>query len=111
MTIILSNLNRRKSAVKWILKIPLHLAYVATLPCETLLSAKQAINDKLHCSVAAYLRCSGVVNNQIKKGLLSLESEKNFKSVNIWQSYKQKRDCLVHFLHLLAVCWPGAQSA
>ena len=26
------------------------------------------------------------------------------------QSYKQKRDCLVHFLRLLAVCWPGAQS-
>jgi len=36
---------------------------------------------------------------------------KFFKSVNIWQSYKQKRDCLVHILHLLAVCWPGAQSA
>ena len=29
--------------------------------------------------------------------------------MNIWQSYKQKRDCLVHFLRLLAVCWPGAQ--
>jgi len=26
-----------------------------------------------------------------------------FKSVNIWQSYKQKRDCLVRFLCLLAV--------
>ena len=38
-------------------------------------------------------------------------SEKNNKSVNIWQSYKQERDCLVHFLSLLAVCWPGAQSA
>jgi len=38
-------------------------------------------------------------------------SEKNlFLLVNIWQSYKQKCDCLVHFLHLLAVCWPGAQS-
>ena len=36
---------------------------------------------------------------------------KQFKSVNVWQSYKQKRDCLVHFLRLLAVCWPGAQSA
>jgi len=86
-------------------------AYVATLPCETLISAKQAINDKLQGSVAAYLRCSGVVNNQIKKGLLlSLRVKKNFKSVNIWQSYKQKRDCFVHFLRLLAVCWPGAQS-
>jgi len=54
----------------WISKIPLHLAYVATLPCETLMSAKQAINDKLRGSVATYLSCGGVVNNQIKKGLL-----------------------------------------
>ena len=38
--------------------------------CETLMSAKQAINDKLQGSVATYLRCGGVVNNQIKKGLL-----------------------------------------
>ena len=34
------------------------------------MSAKQAINDKLLGSVATYLRCGGVVNNQIKKGLL-----------------------------------------
>ena len=32
--------------------------------------AKQAINNKLQGSVAAYLRCGVVVNNQIKKGLL-----------------------------------------
>jgi len=73
---ILPNLNRLifftgrflgKFAVKWMLKIPPHLAYVATLPCETLMSAKQTINDKLQRSVAAYLRCDGVVNNQIKK--------------------------------------------
>ena len=80
MTIILSNLNRcfkkftkrflGKFDVKWILKIPPHLAYVATLPCETLMSAKQSINDKLHGNVATHLRCSGVVNNQIKKDLL-----------------------------------------
>jgi len=44
-----------------------HLAYVATLPRETLTSAKQAINDKSQGSVATYLRCGGVVNNQIKK--------------------------------------------
>jgi len=44
MAIILSNLNRfsfftgiflNKFAVKWLLKIPLYFAYVATLPCET----------------------------------------------------------------------------
>jgi len=71
MTIIPSNLNRfttiffterfhGKFAVKRILKIPPHLAYIARLPCETLMSAKQAISDKLQGSVAAYLRCGGV---------------------------------------------------
>jgi len=50
--------------------MPPHLAYVATLPCETLISAKQAINDKLQGSVATYLRRGGVVNNRIKEGLL-----------------------------------------
>jgi len=122
--IILSNLNRfikifttrflGKFAVKWILNFPPHLAYVPTLglPREKLMSAKQVINDKLQGSVAAYLRCRGVVNNQIKKNLLlSLWVKKNSKSVNIWQSYQQKRDCLVHFLRLLAAYWPGAQSA
>jgi len=53
-----------------LLKIPAHLAYVATLPCEALMSAKQALNDKLQGIVAAYLRCGGIANNQIKKGLL-----------------------------------------
>jgi len=40
-----------KFVVKWILKIPPQLAYVATLPCETLMSAQQnkplTINYKL----------------------------------------------------------------
>jgi len=62
------------------------------------MSAKQATNNKLQGSVATYLRYGGVVTNQIKKGLLLLLSlhEFFFKSVNIWQSYKQERDCLVH---------------
>ena len=34
------------------------------------MSAKQAINDKLQGSVATYLRCGGIIDNQIKKGLL-----------------------------------------
>jgi len=63
MTTILSNLNRLniftgrflgKFVVNRILKISPHLAYVATLPCETLISAKQAINNKLQGSVATY---------------------------------------------------------
>jgi len=75
VTIVLSNLNRftifftgrflGKFAIKCILKIPAHLAYVATLPCGTLMSAKEAINDKLQGSVATYLRCGWLVN-QIK---------------------------------------------
>jgi len=36
------------------IKIPLHLPYVATLPCETLMSTKQAIN-KLQGSVYSYI--------------------------------------------------------
>jgi len=68
------------------------------------MSAKQAINDKLQGSVAAYLTCVGVINNHIKKGLLQSLTVKKIKSVNIWQSYKQKRDRFVHFLRLLAVC-------
>jgi len=42
-----------------------------------------------------------VLTNQIKKGLLpSLGVKFFFKSVNIWQSYKQERDCLVLFVRL-----------
>ena len=80
MAIILSNLNRLKKnftgrflgkfKVKLILKVQLHLAYVATLPCETLMSAKQAINNNLQGSVTTYFTRGVVVNNQIKKGLL-----------------------------------------
>jgi len=69
------------------------------------MSAKQAINNKLQGSVATCLICGGVVNSQIQKGLLlSLWVKKIFKSVNIWQSYKQEHDCLVHFLRHLAMC-------
>jgi len=72
VAIILSNLNKfnfftgrflGKFVVKWVLKITPNLAYVAILPCEILMSAKQAINDKLQGSVATYLRCAGVINN------------------------------------------------
>jgi len=76
ITTILSNLNRLnffigrfvgEFLVKWVLKIPPHLAYVATLPCETLMSAKQAINDKLQGSVATYLRCGGLLISKLRK--------------------------------------------
>jgi len=63
---IITNLKRfiGKLAVKRKKNSP-HLAYVATLPCETSVSAKQALNDKLQGSIAAFLRCDGVSNKQI----------------------------------------------
>jgi len=92
-------------------KIPPYLAYVATLPCETLMSTKQTLNNKLQGSVATYFRCGRVVNNQIEKGLLLSLRVKKIKSENIWQSCQQERDCFVRFLRLLTVCSPSAQSA
>jgi len=83
---------------------------VATLPCETLMSAKQAINDKLQGSVATYLRHGGVVNNKIKKGLL-LSLRVKFFLIGEYLAKLQARtlrDCFVHFLRLLAVCWASA---
>ena len=38
---------------------------------------------------------------QFKKGLLlSLSVKENLKLVNIWQSYKQERGCLMNFVRL-----------
>ena len=53
-----------------VIKSPTAPSYVATLPCETLMSAKQTINDKLQGSVATCLKSGEAFNNQIKKGLL-----------------------------------------
>jgi len=69
------------------------------------MSAKQAINSKLQGSVATYLRFGGVVNNQIKKGLLlSLWVKKN-KIGEFWQSYKQERNCLVRTYNFYVRMW------
>ena len=75
------------------------------------MSAKQAINDKLQGSVATYLRCSGVVNNQVKKGLLLCLWVKFFNWFNIWQSYKQERGCLMHFARLANTLLKDEESA
>jgi len=76
------------------------------------MSAKQAMNNNFQGTVATYLRSGRVVNNQIKKHLLlSLQVQKNKIGKYLTESYKQESDYLVYFLRLLAVCWPGAQSA
>jgi len=52
------------------------------------------------------------VNNQIKKGLLlSLFLRIFLIGEYLAVSSKKTWLCLVHFLRLLAVCWPGRQSA
>jgi len=71
------------------------------------MSAKEAITDKLQGSLAAHLGCGGVVNNQIKKGLLLSVCEFFFKSVNVWQSYNlQARTWLSR-----ALCAPSQHTA
>jgi len=73
----------RKFVVKRILKMPLHLAYVATLPCETLMSAKQTINDKLQGSVPTQARCGGNFIIHLTTNLPRNFQVKIFKSVQI----------------------------
>jgi len=61
-------------------------------------SAKQAIDDKLQGSVATHLRCGGVGNNRIKKGLL-LSLWVNFL-IGEYMAKLQTRACTLH-------AWPG----
>jgi len=75
------------------------------------MSAKQTIHEKLQGSVATNLRCGGMVNNQIKKGLLLSLWVNFFKSVNISQSYKQERSCLMHFARLPNALLKDEESA
>jgi len=76
------------------------------------MSAKEAIDYKLQGSVATHLTCDEVVaNNQIKKGLLLRLWVKKIKLVNIWQSYKQERVCLMHFAHLANTLLKDEESA
>ena len=70
------------------------------------MSAKQAINDKLEGSVATYLRCGEVFNNQIKKGLLLSLSVKIFFQIGEYLAKSQARVWLSH-----ALCAPGQRAA
>ena len=64
-----------KFPAKRLLKIPPHLTSVT---CEALMSENDRqsqtpsalMNRKLQGTVVTYLRCGGIVNNQIKTGLL-----------------------------------------
>jgi len=128
MAVILLILNRfshfftvrffNKFAGKYLLKTPPHLICVTALPCETLASENKrqsqtnaVMNDILQGTVVTYLRCGGIVNNQIKINLLLSLQVKFVKSVNISHSCGQKMNCVDQFLRLLSVWWPCAQSA
>jgi len=77
------------------------------LPCETLMSAKQAINDKLQGGVATYLRCGGVVNNQIKKSLLlSVTVSKEICKIGEYLAKLQARTWLCRAIVRLANTLP-----
>jgi len=54
---------------------------VATLRRETLMSAKQTVNDKLQGSVATYFRCGGVASlwNDLPKSIKDIKSLRKFK--------------------------------
>ena len=78
MTIILSNHNRLKKftgkflgkfVVKWILILPLHLEYVATLPCNLSLMACFVDTNVSQGSVATYARCGGIFNIHVTTNL------------------------------------------
>jgi len=63
-----------KVAAKYLLKIPLHLLCVATLPCKTIMTENErqsptnaVINDKLQGTVVAYLRCGGLSITKLRK--------------------------------------------
>ena len=81
----------------------------ATLPCETLMSAKQASNDKLQGSVATYLRCCGLLNNKIRKGLLLSLSVKFFL-IGKYLAKLQARTCLSGVLARRAKCMRQPRS-
>jgi len=53
----------------------------------------------------------GVVNKQIKKGLLLSLRVKKLKSVSTWQSYKQERGCHMHFARVANTLLKDKESA
>ena len=93
MTIILSNRNRLKKftgkflgkfVVKWILILPLHLEYAATLPCNLSLTACFADIYILQGCVATYSRCGGSFNIHLTANLPgNLPAKEILKSVKI----------------------------
>ena len=89
--------------LKLSLNIPPHIKGVATLSCEILRSESSdnlkvkriLISAKSQGSVAARFRCGGLFICYLTMYLLLRLIVKKIKSVNTWQSYRQKINCLV----------------
>jgi len=71
------------------------------------------INHKLQGTYTSYIfKMWWIVNNQIKENFIAESASEFF--LNQWifgTATGRKMDCVVHFLRLLAMWWPGAQSA
>ena len=80
-----------------------------TLPCETLMSAKQAVNDKLQGSVATYLRCGKDANIQINSGLL-LSLSVNFLNRQIFDKVTGKNVIALCTFIVLQPCFGQAHK-
>ena len=63
------------------------------------MSAEQAISDKLQGSVSTYLRCGGVVNKQIKKGLIAESAWLKKTKIGEYLAKLQARAWLSHALY------------
>jgi len=92
---ILSPANSTDICSKWLLSNSPHLKHVATLPCDLSSITMDASDFRLFSdidvsqgSVAACLRCGGIVNDNFVANLPVILPVKEFwKSVNIWRSY------------------------
>ena len=72
----------------WLLTIPPHLKYAATLPCNLSLMAHFADINISQGSVATYAKCSGIFNMHLTADLpRNLPVKKFSKSVKISQNY------------------------
>ena len=68
------------------------------------------INNNLQGSVATHLAYGGVVNNQIKNGLLLSLSVKKIKIGEYLAKLPARSGCIVHFVHLATTLLKDEES-
>ena len=91
----------------WLLTTPLHLKYVATLPCNLSIVACFADINVLHGSVATYTRNGGILNTHLTTNLQGNLLVKFFNRLrfdrimvtSLWPTFFARVWCLVFFTH------------